>query len=71
MESIGKNAMVQEIFTRHPQTRQVFIKNRMRCFGCDMLKFATVEECCKNHHISDVDAFVSSLVETAAKTADA
>ena len=71
MGPIGRNAMIQEIFTRHPQTRQVFIKNSMRCFGCDMLKFATVEECCKNHEIKDVDAFVNSLIETASKVANA
>ena len=67
MEAIGKSAMIQEIFSKHPQTRDVFIKNKMRCFGCDMIKFATVEECCKNHKVKDIDSFIDSLNQTVVK----
>lgn len=64
MENITKNDYLEKIFEKYPSTRKVFVNKSMRCFGCELMKFATVEECCKNHKIKDLDKFVLMLNES-------
>ncbi|MFO7809851.1 MAG: DUF1858 domain-containing protein [Candidatus Delongbacteria bacterium] len=61
MREITKDDFITEIFEICPDCRRVFIKNKMRCFGCELNRFATVGECCKHHKIKDPDNFLNSL----------
>jgi len=63
-ESISKTDLITNIFTKYPSTRRVFISNKMRCFACELNRFATVEECCRNHKVKDPDSFVLLLNES-------
>lgn len=58
---ISKKDYIAQVFDKYPVVRRAFIDRKMRCFACDMMKFATVEECCSNHKIKDVEGFVSTL----------
>jgi hypothetical protein len=62
--TITKNDLILNIFARYPSARKVFISRKMRCFACEMNRFATVEECCRNQKIKDVDGFVKMLNES-------
>lgn len=61
MENITQQDYITNIFSKYPSTRRVFIKNKMRCFACELNKFATVEECCINHKVKDPDSFIKML----------
>jgi len=63
-EIISKNDYISHIFEKFPSARRVFIDKSMRCFACDIMKFATVEECCRNHKIRDINSFVKNLNKT-------
>jgi hypothetical protein len=63
-DSITKNDYITNIFNKFPSTRKVFISNKMRCFACELNRFATVEECCKNHKVKDPEKFVLMLNES-------
>ncbi len=63
-EEITKDDYITNIFTKYPSTRRVFVNNKMRCFACEMNRFATVEECCRNHKVKDPDNFVMMLNES-------
>ncbi|MCG2760278.1 MAG: DUF1858 domain-containing protein [Candidatus Delongbacteria bacterium] len=58
---ITKNDNIANVFEKFPSTRRVFIKNSMRCFGCEMMKFSTVEDCCKSHKVKDMEDFICAL----------
>jgi len=64
METIEKNDYIEKIFEKYPSTRKVFINKGMRCIACEMNRFATVEECCANHKVKDLDSFVRMLNES-------
>jgi hybrid cluster-associated redox disulfide protein len=63
-EVITKTDYISNIFNKYPAARKVFIKNKMRCFACELNRFATVEECCINHKVKDPDSFVKMLNES-------
>jgi hybrid cluster-associated redox disulfide protein len=63
-EAITKSDNLANIFNKYPSTMKVFIKNKMRCFACELNAFATVEECCRNHKVKDPDSFVLMLNES-------
>jgi len=63
-EEITKNDYITNIFNKYPSTRKVFINNKMRCLICELKRFATVEECCRNHKVKNPDKFVLMLNES-------
>jgi hypothetical protein len=64
MEMIKKNDNIDGIFRKYPSTRKVFINKSLRCVICEMNRFVTVEECCLNNKVKDVDGFVKLLNES-------
>ena len=64
MEVIKKTDCLENIFRKYPSARKVFINKSLRCVVCELNKFSTVEECCANHKVKDVDGFVRMLNES-------
>lgn len=62
MENIIKRTdLIKDVFIKYPHLKQSFIKRSMRCVGCEVLDFETIEESCKNHCMDDIDEFVAVL----------
>jgi len=57
----SKKDLILNIFKKCPSARRYFIKKSMRCPACELNRFATVEECCRNHKVKDIDNFVREL----------
>ena len=56
--------MVDDVMRRWPSTIRVFLDFRMRCVGCPIATFHTVDEACDEHSI-DPAALLSELRDTA------
>ena len=52
--------IVDDVMSRSPQTIKVFIQFRMRCVGCPVACFHTVEDACREHAV-DREAFLKAL----------
>jgi len=46
--------------SRSPQTIRVFLRFKMRCVGCPIACFHTVDDACREHGV-DRDAFLAAL----------
>lgn len=62
--SIGFNDIVGEVMTAQPATIRVFLNFRMRCVGCPISDFHTVDDACKEHGV-DRDEFLAALCAAA------
>ena len=60
--------MVDEVMRRWPSTIRVFLDFRMRCVGCPIATFHSVDEAC-DEHSGDAVAFLSKLRDMAKATA--
>ena len=58
---IKRTDRISEVFRLYPHLRQVFLEKMMRCVGCEILEFETIEESCKNHQMTEIDDFVALL----------
>jgi hybrid cluster-associated redox disulfide protein len=58
--SIGFNDIVGEVMTAQPATIRVFLDFGMRCVGCPISAFHTVDDACKEHGL-DRDEFLTAL----------
>jgi len=56
--------MVDEVMRRWPSTIRVFLDFRMRCVGCPIATFHSVDEACDEHR-ADAAAFLSKLRDVA------
>ena len=56
--------MVDDVMRRWPSTIRVFLDFRMRCVGCPIAAFHSVDEACDEHSI-DPAALLSKLRDTA------
>jgi hybrid cluster-associated redox disulfide protein len=55
---------VDDVMRRWPSTIRVFLDFRMRCVGCPIAAFHSVDEACVEHDV-DVGAFLPRIVEAA------
>ena len=55
--------MVDDVMRRWPSTIRVFLEFRMRCVGCPIATFHSVDEACDEHSV-DAAAFLSKLQDT-------
>ena len=55
---------VDDVMRRWPSTIRVFLEFRMRCVGCPIATFHSIDEACEEHDV-DADAFLSRIVERA------
>jgi hybrid cluster-associated redox disulfide protein len=51
---------VDEVMSRSPQTIRVFLEFGMRCVGCPIACFHTVDDACREHGV-DREAFLRAL----------
>jgi hybrid cluster-associated redox disulfide protein len=52
--------LVDDVMIRLPETISVFIRFRMRCVGCPMACFHTVDDACREHGV-DRETFLEAL----------
>ena len=52
--------LVDDVMRTRPGTIRVFLKYEMRCVGCPIATFHTVDDACREHGI-DRDAFIAAL----------
>jgi len=62
---IGFNDLVNDVMNKWPSTIRVFLNFRMRCVGCPIGCFHTVDDACREHR-ADRDAFLRTLNEVVA-----
>jgi hybrid cluster-associated redox disulfide protein len=56
---------VDDVMQRWPATIRVFLNHRMRCVGCPIACFHTVDDACREHKV-DQAAFLADLRAAAA-----
>jgi hybrid cluster-associated redox disulfide protein len=52
--------LVDDVMRRSPETIRVFLQFRMRCVGCPIACFHTVDDACREHGV-DREAFFRAL----------
>lgn len=52
--------LVDDVMSRSPQTIHVFLEFKMRCVGCPIACFHTVDDACREHGV-DREAFFKAL----------
>jgi hybrid cluster-associated redox disulfide protein len=52
--------LVDEVMSRSPQTIRVFLEFRMRCVGCPIACFHSVDDAAREHGV-DREAFLKAL----------
>jgi hybrid cluster-associated redox disulfide protein len=62
---IAVHMTVDEVMRRWPATIRVFLDHRMRCVGCPIASFHTIDDACREHGL-DRTAFVAVLYGEAA-----
>ena len=61
---LNADLMVDEVMRRWPSTIRVFLDFRMRCVGCPIAAFHSIDEACDEHSVNPA-AFLSKLRDTA------
>lgn len=61
---IRHDDLVDDVMSRSPATIRVFIEFRMRCVGCPIACFHTVDDACREHGV-DRDTFFKALCASA------
>lgn len=54
---------VDEVMRRWPSTIRVFLDFRMRCVGCPIAAFHSIDEACEEHDV-DAHVFLPKILET-------
>ena len=52
--------LVDDVMSKSPQTIGVFLQFKMRCVGCPIACFHTVDDACSEHGV-DREAFLEAL----------
>jgi hybrid cluster-associated redox disulfide protein len=52
--------LVDDVMRESPQTIRVFLQFKMRCVGCPIACFHTVDDACREHGV-DREAFLEAL----------
>ena len=48
---VEPSQLVDEVMRRWPTTIRVFLNYRMRCVGCPIACFHTIEDACREHEV--------------------
>jgi hybrid cluster-associated redox disulfide protein len=64
---IGFDDLVDDVMSGAPETIRVFLAFRMRCVGCPIACFHTVDDACREHGV-DRDSFLNALRAVLAET---
>jgi hybrid cluster-associated redox disulfide protein len=64
---IGFDDLVDDVMSGAPETIRVFLAFRMRCVGCPIACFHTVDDACCEHGV-DRDSFLNALRAVLAET---
>lgn len=59
---------VDDVMRRWPSTIRVFLDFKMRCVGCPIATFHSIDEACAEHGV-DAKAFLPKILETVKATA--
>ncbi|MCB8821471.1 DUF1858 domain-containing protein [Microvirga rosea] len=59
---IESTQLVDEIMRRWPMTIRVFLNHKMRCVGCPIACFHTIDDACREHG-ADRAKFLADLQE--------
>ena len=57
---IRSDDLVDDVMSKSPRTIRVFLQFRMRCVGCPIACFHTVDDACREHGV-DRAAFLAAL----------
>jgi len=57
---IQPDDLVDDVMSERPQTIRVFLRFKMRCVGCPIACFHTVDDACREHDVDRV-AFLEAL----------
>jgi len=57
---IGLDDLVDDVMSGAPETIRVFLEFKMRCVGCPIACFHTVDDACREHGV-DRDSFLNAL----------
>jgi hybrid cluster-associated redox disulfide protein len=57
---IRSDDLVDDVMSRSPQTIRMFLRFNMRCVGCPIACFHTVDDACREHGV-DREAFLKAL----------
>lgn len=57
---ISAQMTVADLLTNWPAVFPVFIKNRLHCIGCEMARFATLEDVARNYQL-DINVFLDEI----------
>jgi hybrid cluster-associated redox disulfide protein len=57
---VGPDDPVDAVMSRTPRTIRVFLAFEMRCVGCPIACFHTVDDACREHGV-DREAFLRAL----------
>lgn len=63
--TIESTQSVDDVMRRWPATIRVFLDHGMRCVGCPIACFHTVDDACREHEV-DHSAFLADLKAVAA-----
>jgi hybrid cluster-associated redox disulfide protein len=58
--SVHFDDLVDDVMSRSPQAIPVFLRFKMRCVGCPIGCFHTVDDACREHGV-DREAFLAAL----------
>lgn len=57
---IGFDSLVDDVMRRWPVTIRAFLDFRMRCVGCPIASFHTIDDACREHGV-DRERFLAAL----------
>jgi hybrid cluster-associated redox disulfide protein len=57
---IALETLVDEVMRASPATIRVFLDFKMKCVGCPIACFHTLEDACREHHVDDA-GFLAAL----------
>jgi hybrid cluster-associated redox disulfide protein len=58
--SIAVGALVDDVMRDYPATIRVFLDFRIKCIGCPVARFHTVDDACREHGI-ECETFLRAL----------
>lgn len=58
--TIGLDDMVDDVLRRYPATVRVFLDYKLRCIGCPIACFHSIDEACRAHAV-EPRTFLSAL----------
>jgi hybrid cluster-associated redox disulfide protein len=58
--SVESNLIVDDVMRKWPATIRVFLDHKMRCVGCPIACFHTIDDACREHSV-DRAAFLTKI----------